>query len=224
MGVFTGKPVRRWEDRPASAIGKSRVAGPVRVSRLGLEGDEQADLTVHGGPDKAIHFYPADHYPYWSKIYPDTPFSFAPGRFGENISAARLSEDAVHIGDVFELGTARVQISQGRQPCWKLNMHTGLPTLAARFQTSLKTGWYFRVLEDGTVGEGSVLQLIDRPCPDLPLATVTAARFDPAPDPALATRLSQLPELAENWRAAFAKKLDPHYREDSSRRLGEPGA
>jgi len=219
-GVFTGIPETRWEDRPPSAIRKHAVDGQVKVTRFGLDGDKQADLTVHGGPDKALHFYPADHYSHWAAKCPDSDFRFEPGAFGENISAAGLDETQVHLGDIFQIGTARVQISQGRQPCWKLNMHSGIPSLAAKFQRSLKTGWYFRVLEEGTVEPGSSFSLLDRPCPDWPLSSVIAARFDPKLDPGIAALLARLPQLAENWRASFAKKSDPGYEEDTSGRLG----
>ena len=103
----------------ASAIAKAPLAGPVKIGFLGLEGDEQADRRVHGGPDKALHHYPHDHYARWREGRDGEPLLAAPGAFGENVATLGLTEEQVCIGDRFRLGSALVEISQGRQPCWK---------------------------------------------------------------------------------------------------------
>lgn len=218
LGLFIGKAEQRWEGKAPSAIGKKPVSHPLDLAIDGFVEDNQADLAVHGGPDKALHFYPADHYAHWQKELPEKPYIFTPGGFGENLSSAGITEEKVCIGDVFELGDTRLQISQGRQPCWKLNMHLDEKSMVARFQKSGFTGWYFRVLQTGTVTPGDTLSLIDRPCPDWVLNKVIYARFDPKLDPGLARSLSELPELAENWRNAFAKKADKDFKEDTRAR------
>lgn len=218
LGLFTGKAEHRWEGKAPSAIGKKPVSHPLDLAIDGFVDDNQADLAVHGGPDKALHFYPADHYAHWQHEIPEKSDLFHPGGFGENLSAAGITEEKVCIGDIFELGDTRLQISQGRQPCWKLNMHIDEKSMVARFQKSGFTGWYFRVLETGRVTPADTLTLVDRPCPDWTLNKVIYARFDPKLDPGLARSLSELPELAENWRSAFAKRADKDFKEDTRAR------
>ncbi len=218
-GLFVGAARERWPGRPPSAIGKSQTDGPLDLTHTGFSSDQQADLAVHGGPDKALHHYASDHYAFWQTEKPHLAAKLVPGGLGENLSTFGLTETDVCIGDVFSLGTAQVQISQGRQPCWKLNMHLGDDTLAARFQKTGRTGWYYRVLETGVVCLGDRLTLQARPQPAWPLNAVIAARFDPKVPAETAAQLAALPELADNWRKSFAKKADPAYREDTSARL-----
>lgn len=219
LGLFLGKPEQRWEGKDPSAIRKTLADGVLQVTRTGLAGDQQADLTVHGGPEKALHIYPSEHYAHWRKVFPDKSEIYRNGGFGENISSEGFTEADLCIGDIFSAGSARLQISQGRQPCWKLNLHTDNPAQAASFQKTARTGWYFRVLEEGKIQAGDTIKVIDRPCPDWNLREVILARFNPRLDPAIASALSQLDELAEPWRASFAKKVDPSFQEDISRRL-----
>lgn len=219
LGLYLGTPEHRWEGKAPSAIRKQRSGGPVFVTPTGFQGDLQADPAVHGGPEKALHHYPAEHYAGWSQQFGADAFAYAPGTFGENLSTTGQTEEDLCIGDVMSAGTARLQISQGRQPCWKLNMHSGNPALAANFQKTGKTGWYYRILETGTITAGDEIKLVDRPCPDWNLRAVILARFNPRLDPATAAALAGLAELAAPWRAAFAKKMDPAHLEDTSRRL-----
>src|SRR5690606_20539649 len=121
------------------------------LTKTGLCGDEQADLTVHGGTDKALHHYAADHYQVWQAIFPDIAERFVPGGFGENLSTTGIDEETLCIGDVIRIGEAVVQITQGRQPCWKLSAHIGRDDMAARFQKSGRTGWYYRILQEGFI-------------------------------------------------------------------------
>ena len=218
LGLFVGKAEQRWEGQAPSAIAKKAVSHTLDLATDGFTEDNQADLSVHGGPDKALHFYPADHYTFWQQELPEKADLFFPGGFGENLSATGITEEKVCIGDIFELGKARLQISQGRQPCWKLNMHIDEKSMVARFQKSGFTGWYFRVLETASISTGDTLTLRERPCPEWPLASVIRARFDPKLDPTVARSLSRLPELAENWRNSFAKKADKTFIEDTRAR------
>lgn len=217
-GLFCGSVQARWPGKAPSAIQKNVVDGPQTITPTGFFNDAQADLTVHGGQDKAIHHYAADHYPTWKdegQMDADT----VPAAFGENISTIGLTEKAVCIGDTLRLGTAIVQVSQGRQPCWKLNAHTGRPTMAPLFQKTGRTGWYYRVLETGSVSVGDSITLLERPNPDWTVQTVTMARLTYQIDTAGARTLSVLPELAGGWRDAFAKMAEGKAKEDTSARL-----
>jgi len=205
-GVFIGKAENRWANKPPSAIRKHSVDGALTIGPEGFAGDEQADRTVHGGKEKALHHYPADHLAFWQHHFPDQADRFVPGCFGENISTMGLTEDTLCVGDILTLGGATVQISQGRQPCWKLNAHMALDSLAMQFQRTGFTGWYYRVLESGPAHKGDRMAVIDRPYPDWTLRRVIEARFDPALAPAVTKDLSTLPVLSQNWREAFAKK------------------
>jgi len=219
LDLYTGQPAQRWEGKQPSAIGKTRVEGPAEVTRAGLTGDRQADTAVHGGPEMALHLYPSEHHAHWREAFPELSEIYKPGGFGENISSEGFTEEDLCIGDIFSAGSVRLQISQGRQPCWKLNMHTGNPAQAASFQKTGRTGWYFRVLEEGTVEAGDTLSLIERPCPDWNLREVILARFNPRLESSVAKALSELEELTASWRAAFARKIDPDFTEDTSARL-----
>ncbi|SHM30261.1 MOSC domain-containing protein [Roseibium suaedae] len=219
LGVFAGKPEQRWEGKEPSAIGKLPVEGPQRLTFTGLTSDQQADLRVHGGPEKALHHYAADHMSHWQTRFPDKADLFRPGCFGENISTEGLHEDNLCLGDVLTMGTATVEICQGRQPCWKLNLHTGIAAMAPSFQKSGKTGWYYRVLEEGNVAAGDKVRLIQRDYPQWPLARLISARFNPALEPETAAELAGMKPLAESWRASFQRKTDRGYVENTDRRL-----
>ena len=217
-GLFAGRVETRWDGKAPSAIGKIAVHSAVDVTETGLAVDAQADLAVHGGPEKALHHYPGDHYPAWvaeGRMAAGTE----PAAFGENITTVGATERDVCIGDVFRLGTALVQISQGRQPCWKLNAHTGRNDMAAAFQKTGRTGWYYRVLETGRLGRGDTMRLIERPCPEWSVFRVTRARLTKRIDAADAAILAALPELAEGWRGAFARMAQGLRAEDTSSRL-----
>ncbi|MEM8590923.1 MAG: MOSC domain-containing protein [Pseudomonadota bacterium] len=204
-GVFAGKSVARWAGKPPSAIAKTAQSGPCRITARGLEGDEHADQKAHGGPDQALHFYPADHLPFWRGELPERRDAFRPGGFGENVSLLGLTEETLCVGDVLGLGTARLQISQGRVPCWKLNAHTGSPKMAARFLATGKTGWYCRVLAPGIVTSDSYCNLLERPAPDWPLSRVIGARFAVSPPAETIAALAALPTLSSAWRSYFQR-------------------
>jgi len=218
--VFAGTVTERWPGKPSSAIGKQPVSQRASIAMDGLTVDQQADLTVHGGPDKALHHYPADHYVDWRAEL--GRMDLLPGSFGENLTSTGLTEKTVCIGDIFSLGTSRVQISQGRQPCWKLNAHTGEGRMAFLFQRTGRTGWYYRVLSPGSVAPGDTIELIDRPHPDWSLERVTAARLTRKVDTDDAAVLATMPELAAGWRAAFDKMARGLTQEDTRGRLHTP--
>ena len=217
--AFIGRAISRWEGRPTSAIGKEHADGEHWLTKTGLRGDEQTDPSVHGGSEKALHHYAAEHYDFWKRQMPDLSDKFAPGGFGENVSTMGITEDDVCVGDVIWIGEAIVQVTQGRQPCWKLSAHVGREDMAVRFQKSGRTGWYYRVLREGFIRAGDLVTLLERPQPGWPLSTVIAARFDPRLGPGLARKLSQIAELSPSWRSGFARKSDSGYVEVAPLRL-----
>ena len=156
LAVLSGRalPFRGGE---ASAIAKAPREGPVAVGLLGLDGDEQADAVHHGGIDKALHHYPADHYPFWRSVLGEHPLLAQAGAFGENVSTLGLTEREVCLGDHFRLGSALIEVSQGRQPCWKQGHRLGNPAVVATIVTYRIPGWYYRVLEPGMVAAGDTL-------------------------------------------------------------------
>ena len=196
----------RGDDEP-SAIGKLPVTDLVAVGPMGLAGDEQADRTVHGGVDKAIHHYPSDHYDWWRGHLGDAPLLDAPGAFGENISTAGLDETNVFLGDRFRLGSALVEVTQARQPCWKLDHRFGTKGVMAQVVKTRRTGWYYRVLEPGLVRAGDALGLVERPHPEGPLASLFALLIggEAKDRPADLRALRDVPVLAETWKVRRAK-------------------
>ena len=202
LTVLTGtsRPFR-GADEP-SAIAKAPVTGPVAIAKLGLAGDEQADLSVHGGPDKAIHHYPLDHYGWWRAQLGEHPLLTAAGAFGENISTLGLTEDGICLGDRFRLGTALVEVSQGRQPCWKLGHRFARAEVTAMVVTSRRSGWYYRVLEAGQVAAGDSLELLDRPLPQWSVTRMFGLLIggDGKRETAALRELAALEVLAAPWR------------------------
>lgn len=204
--ILTGG-VQNFARGQSSAIAKTIADGPRAVTWLGIAGDAQADLSVHGGPDKAIHHYPFDHYDYWQVALGKHSVLARPGAFGENISTIGLTEDAACIGDRYKMGTALVEIAQGRQPCWKQAHRLDSNNVASMMVETQRCGWYYRVIEQGTVGAGDTLTLTERPWPDWTVKCVIALLIagEARQDPAAARALAALPVLAENWRARAAK-------------------
>ncbi len=188
--------------RMLSAIVKKPVIGRRTISFLGIEGDEQADPSVHGGPDKAIHHYPTDHYAYWQRHYGNLPTLRDAGAFGENIAVYGIDEHEASIGDVYRLGTALVEISQGRQPCWKQAERIGKSSVVKDMLETTRCGWYYRVLEEGSVEAGDRLVLINRPLPQLRVARVIRLLVGGkhATDPAAVRALAGFVVLSESWR------------------------
>ncbi|MEC7795548.1 MAG: MOSC domain-containing protein [Pseudomonadota bacterium] len=202
-----------------SGIGKTPVIHPLTLGPEGFGGDEQADRRVHGGVEKAVHHYPLDHYCDWRAELGDLPALTAPGGFGENISTAGLTEAEVSVGDTFRLGGALIQVSQGRQPCWKLNHRFGVADMARRVQQTGRTGWYYRVLEPGTVAPGDRLELIDRLAPDWTLRRLWHALYVDRMNLVELEGIAALDVLAEGWRKYAVRRLESRRVEDWSARL-----
>ena len=207
-----------WEGRTVrTGIFKDPVPGRVRVGRTNLEGDEQADLTVHGGIDQAVYAYPAEHYAFWRTVLPgeDLPW----GSFGENLTLEGFSEDAVAVGDRFRIGTAEFTVTQPRMPCAKLGARFRRLDMVKRFMDSRRSGFYLRVDREGVVGSGDTVE--HAPGDHAPgenglsISRLVALYIDKDPDPLLLTRALHHPDLSEKWRGHFRKRLES--RNNSSR-------
>lgn len=208
-----------------SAIDKQSTAVPLWLGPQGLAGDEQGDPRHHGGPEKAVHHYAAEHYAAWRQDLPQA--SAAPlqaGGFGENFSTQGLTEANVCVGDIFRVGGAMLQISQARQPCWKLNLRFGLADMALRVQQSGRTGWYYRVLEAGEVAPGDALTLTERPCPAWTLARVLHYLFVEPLDRGALEALAHLAHLSPSWRTLATGRLASGQVESWFGRLATPAA
>ncbi len=208
-----GKP---WE----TGFFKELVVGPVWLGRTNLVGDGQADLRNHGGPDKAVNVYAAEHYPVWSADL-GLP-EFPAGGFGENFTVLDALEADVCVGDVYDIGGARVQVSQPRQPCWKLARRWGIKDLALRVQQTMRTGWYFRVLREGEVAAGLPLTLVGRPHPEWTVAAANAVMHHDKGNLAAAAALAACPALSASWRGTLSRRAATGVLADTAARLAGP--
>ena len=206
-----------------SGIDKRPVDAAVDVTFTGLSGDEQGDRKNHGGPEKAIHHYAFDHYAVWRGEFPAlAPRLAVPGAFGENISTDGMTEADVCIGDVYRIGSTLLQVSQGRQPCWRLNERFGMPAMARQVQEQGRTGWYYRVIEQGRIAAGDRIRLVDRPAPRWTVKRILDVLYRDTLNADDLARLSALPQLAESWRKLCRGRLERHAVEDWSLRLETP--
>lgn len=168
--VQTGSVAPLGPDRVPSGFVKRAVAGVVRVRRLGIEGDAQADLRVHGGPEKAVYAYAAAHYPRWKADEPHHTGRLVHGAFGENLTIAGLEERDLCVGDVHGIGSVRLQVCQPRQPCFKFALHFEDTRMPRAMVQNGRAGWYYRVIEEGELVAGDTVRVLDRPNPGLPFS------------------------------------------------------
>ncbi len=208
-------------DRPwTTGFFKEAVVGPVQLRLTNLDGDGQADRVHHGGRDKAVLAYSAEHYPIWRQLMnqPSLPF----GAFGENFTVTGLTEADVCIGDTWRVGDeVVVQVSQPRQPCWKLARRWRIKTLAFEVQQTGRTGWYFRVLTEGTVAAGMRLTLADRPYPDWTVDRANRLMHLDKKNTSAALELAAIPLLSENWQATLARRAQQQESDPQKRLIGE---
>jgi MOSC domain-containing protein YiiM len=221
--LLAGRAVPYTRAGSRSAIDKRPLRGRVAIGELGIAGDEQGDPRVHGGPDKAIHHYAFDHYAAWRGELGPLPLLQAPGAFGENLSTRGLDETGVCLGDRFRLGSALLEVSQGRQPCWKLNDRFGVPDMALRVQDSGRSGWYYRVLRPGHATAGDALALVERPHPDWPLQRLAMLLYRRVLEAGPLEAALRLP-LVPSWRKLIERRLDSRRVEDWTRRIEGPDA
>ena len=211
ISVNVGQPrAVEWNGRTvATGIFKAPVAGRVKLRRHNLDGDRQADLTLHGGPDKAVYAYSAEHYPFWRAELPghDLPW----GAFGENLTLAGWREEEVHVGDRFRVGTAELIVTQPRMPCFKLGLRFGRADVVRRFLESGLSGFYFRVLEEGEIAAGDSMERSAEDPHRVSIADVFRLYPDHGPPTAadrdLLARAIQVQALPEPWRDYFRERL-----------------
>lgn len=216
--VRTGKvEPRNWSGRTFdSAAVKHPRTGAVAVTTLGLDGDEQAE-PIHGGPDKAVLMYAGHHYPAWQAEGFDLP----EGALFENITMTNLDERSLYLGDTVKVGSARLQVTQPRRPCYKLAARWGIPGLARTVQTLGRTGIYFRVLEPGAIEAGDRIQIVDRLDHSVSAAEVNRVMNVDRDDLAGIETLLASPELPPRWREQLRRRLDDGEFEDDASRLGD---
>jgi MOSC domain-containing protein YiiM len=195
-----------WKGKMVSTgIFKEPVRDRVMVRSLNLDGDKQADLTVHGGLDKAVYVYPFEHYDYWRGELSDTELTL--GNFGENFTTTGLREEEVNIGDRFGIGSVELMVTQPRLPCYKLGIRFGRSDMVKRFLASRRTGFYFRVLQEGEVGIGDTLELVSQDDNNITVADITQLYVREQDNPELLHRTAQLEALPESWRDYFQEQI-----------------
>ncbi len=207
LSVNVGVP-REVESRGKvvrTSIFKAPVAGRVRVAARNITGDEQSDLSVHGGIDKAVYAYPSEHHAFWRKELPDLEFPW--GAFGENLTTEGLLEAKVHIGDRLRAGSAEFIVTQPRIPCFKLGIRFGRPEMVKRFLRSGRSGFYLAVLREGDIAAGDPIELLAADDHRVSVADVNGLYTDDDPDRDLLRRASVLPALPEEWREHFRERL-----------------
>jgi MOSC domain-containing protein YiiM len=208
VSVNVGMP-REVESRGQivrTGIFKSPVPGRVAVHPLNLDGDAQADLTVHGGRDKAVYAYPSEHYPAWRQELPELEFPW--GAFGENLTIAGLHETTMRIGDRLRIGTEMFRVTQPRMPCFKLGVRFDRPDMIKHFQHSGRSGFYLAVEETGELGAGDAIEHYPTATASLSIAAITQLYIAHEPEQEMLRLASELADLPEGWRAHFRKRLD----------------
>jgi MOSC domain-containing protein YiiM len=196
-----------WKGRTVTTgIFKEPVQGRIALRTLNLDGDKQADLSVHGGSAKAVYIYPAEHYDYWRNELSGQVLPW--GSFGENFTTTGLFEDTVHIGDRFRVGSAHVVVTQPRLPCYKLGVKFGQAEMVKRFSNSRRTGFYVAVLREGEVGAGDAIELIGRDGLEVTVADITRLYLRNEGDIEKMRRAMQVEALPEGWRSYFAQQME----------------
>jgi MOSC domain-containing protein YiiM len=195
-----------WKGRRVlTGIFKEPVTDRVAVRQLNMDGDRQADLSVHGGPDKAVYAYPAEHYAYWRGIYPDMALPWA--MFGENLTTEGLLEDNVSIGDRFRIGTAEVVVTQPRMPCYKLGIAFGRDDILKHLLQTGFTGFYFAVLKEGEVAAGDAITLLHRDAAQVRVSDITRLYASNRHNQNVLARAIELDALPASWRDYFRQRM-----------------
>ncbi|KVG89353.1 hypothetical protein WJ36_27160 [Burkholderia ubonensis] len=191
-----------------SGIFKRRITDFVRVEAVGISGDEQADPRVHGGPEKAVHHYAAENYTQLAQVFPDSAPELVPGSLGENISARLLSEQNVHIGDIFQVGSAALlQVSQPRSPCWKINHRFGVDGMSMLVAQTRITGWYYRVICPGTIQPGDAIALVERQTNRFSIDQFWQVQLAHHPSVEDLDALSAVRGLAPDWKRRLSERV-----------------
>jgi MOSC domain-containing protein YiiM len=205
ISVGRPRPVQ-WRGRSVqTSIFKTPVSRRVKVASSNIEGDQQSDLSVHGGPEKAVYAYPAEHYDYWRRELPDAELAW--GAFGENFTTEGLLEDDVWIGDRYRVGTAELVVTQPRMPCYKLAIRFGQVEMVKRFLRSRRSGFYLGVVREGDVGAGDAIELLERNERRLTVADVVTLYAADSGNQPLLESASDHPKLPAAWREYFRRRL-----------------
>ena len=203
MNVSQPKEVLHNGKRIKTGIFKEPVSGRTMMRRLNLDGDGQGDPSVHGGIHKAVYVYPVEHYDYWKRELSRDDLTY--GKFGENLTVEGMLEDTVHIGDVFRIGEALVEVSQPRVPCFKLGIKMGDPQIVKPFLESERVGFYVRVLEEGEVGAGDAIERTKVGDGGMTVKEIVHLRHFDNANTAAIEKAANLPALTPSWRNAFKK-------------------
>jgi MOSC domain-containing protein YiiM len=201
-----------WNGEPVTTgIFKEPVPGPLMLRALNLDGDGQADLTVHGGVSKAVYAYPVEHYEFWIKTLPAgyrPDMNLPYGMFGENLTTQGMFEDSVNVGDRFRIGQAQVVVTEPRLPCYKLGIKFGRSDIIKRFLQSRRTGFYFAVTQEGEVRAGDEIELISRNASNITISDITRLYAFERDDLATLRRAVKLPALSQSWREYFEHQIE----------------
>ena len=208
VSLNVGRPrlVMRNGEPVSTGIFKEPVSGRVMLRTLNLDGDRQADLTVHGGPEKAVYLYPSEHYAFWKRELPDMDLPW--GMFGENLTAEGILETETHIGDTFRIGAAEVMVTQPRMPCYKLGIRFGRTDIIKRFLLSERTGFYFSVLKEGEVGAGDEIQLTSKNTSGVRVVEVARLYSSEKHNVDLLQRAVSTEALPQSWREYFRERIE----------------
>ena len=208
LSVNVGLPREvTWQGKVVTTgIFKEPIKAPVMMRTLNLDGDQQADLTVHGGASKAVYAYPSEHYAFWRAELPGMDLLF--GMFGENFTTEGLLEEAVYIGDRFQIGETEVMVTEPRMPCYKLGIKFGRADIIKRFLASRRTGFYFAVVREGMVSAGNALKLIGHEQQEISVADITRLYAFEKHDVKSLRRAIEVEALAESWKGYFRHQLE----------------
>ena len=205
LNVGLPRLVLRNDEPVSTGIFKEPVAGRVMLRTLNLDGDRQSDLSVHGGPYKAVYLYPSEHYEFWKRELPD--MDLPRGMFGENFTSEGLFETETHIGDKFRIGSAELMVTQPRMPCYKLGIRFGRADMVKRFLHSGRTGFYLSVSKEGDVNAGDSIEKLSQDEHRITVADVAGLYTAGAASQELLKRVSELPSLPAGWRGYFKKRI-----------------
>lgn len=196
-----------WQGRTVTTgIFKEPIEGSIMLRKLNLDGDRQADLSVHGGVSKAVYTYPVEHYEFWQGELPNMKLPY--GMFGENFTSEGLFEDTVNIGDHFRIGTAEVMVTEPRMPCYKLGLKFGRADMVKRFLASRRTGFYFAVLQEGQVEPGNTIEALNRDRSGITVADIIRLYAFEKHDLKMLRRVMQVEALPESWRGYFQHQIE----------------
>ncbi|MBA2935908.1 MOSC domain-containing protein [Sphingomonas sp. CGMCC 1.13654] len=205
--VQTGRIAPLGPDQVPSGYVKWPTEGRARVGALGLAGDEIADLSVHGGPEKAVYGYSLSHYAKWQEEYPQHAVRLQPGAFGENLTIDGLAEEDICLGDIHRVGTSLLQVCQPRQPCFKFALFFEDKRMLKAMVRSGRAGWYYRVLQEGELGPGDEVVVVDRPQPDFPFSRLVEIVYGGRATRDELLELAAMDEIASSLRAAARESL-----------------